>query len=334
MVALNKTELKYLLHKQAQNTLTPDEQQRLDEWYEAFDTTQKNLVTFRDEEHEQLIRQRLLNRIIESDFDEKTDGQKRIKFLNIWHWSSVAAVFLLVIGAAWFWKSSLSNGQSTEKILSFTTTQGQLRQITLEDGSQIWLNAGSKLSYPEHFSISHRDVYLDGEAYFDVKHDASKPFVVHTDRLTTSVLGTAFSVTAYKDIPTEAVTLIRGKVQVAHGHEVLGFLTPDKRIEYNINTNKSRLYNVDAASLVSWKAGKLQFEDQDMQDISARLGRWYGYSFKFENTHIKNCRYTASFNNRIPLKNLLKVMKEISLVKYQIDTTQKTVTFLGTGCNQ
>lgn len=332
MVALNKIELTHLLHKQAQNTLTPDEQQRLDEWYEAFDTTQKDLTVFRDIEHENQIKHRLLNRILESEI-LTVPNEKRTRFLSIWQWSSIAAVFLLVIGAAWFWKSNL-HGQPAEKLLSFRTTRGQLRQITLEDGSKIWLNAGSKLSYPEHFSTSHRDVYLVGEAYFDVKHDTSKPFVVHTERLTTSVLGTAFCVTAYKSISMEAVTLTRGKVQVAHEQQVLGFLTPDKRLEYNIKTGKSRMLNVDAASLISWKEGKLQFEDQDMQDISARLGRWYGYSFKFENTNLKNCRYTASFNNRISLNNLLKVMKEISLVKYQIDTTQKTVTFLGTGCNQ
>ncbi|WCT13400.1 FecR family protein [Mucilaginibacter jinjuensis] len=332
MVALNKSELKQLLHKQAQNTLTPDEQQRLDEWYEAFDTTQKDLTVFNDTEHENEIKQRLLNRILQSEILAEPNDRKRVRFLNIWQWSSVAAVLLMVIGAVSFWKFNTAGNH--EKLLSFQTTQGQLRQITLDDGSQIWLNAGSKLSYPKHFDASRREVYLDGEAYFDVKHNVEKPFVVHTDRLTTNVLGTAFSVTAYKNMPVEAVTLMRGKVQVAHGKEVLGFLTPDKRIEYDINTGKSRLMNVDAASLISWKEGKLQFEDQDMQDISARLGRWYGYTFKFENNQIKNCRYTASFNNRIPLKNLLKVMKEISLVKYRIDTTQKTVTLLGTGCNQ
>jgi ferric-dicitrate binding protein FerR (iron transport regulator) len=260
--------------------------------------------------------------------------QKQVKRIIWLKWPAVAAVLVMVIGAGLLWKYMARPAARDKISLSFQTGMGQLRKIKLEDSTEVWLNAGSKLGISEHFNQQKREVYLDGEAYFDVHHDVSKPFIVHTRHLITNVLGTAFSVTAYKNSPVSAVTVIRGKVQVAHQLQVLGFLTPDKRLEYRVANNKSVISDVAAASMMSWKDGKLQFENQDMQDIASRLGRWYGYSFAFEHKQIQNCHYTASFNNRIPLHNLLKVMKEISLLNYKIDTTHKTVTFLGTGCNQ
>jgi transmembrane sensor len=333
MARLENSALKILLQKEAQGTLTPDEKQTLDDWYNEFDKTQRHLKVFQDEEHEAYIKQRLLNRIMDTEFAGNDTGKNPVK--HMWmKWTAVAAVLVIAIGAGLLWMG-VNRSAGPDKIsLSFQTGQGQLKKIKLDDGSEVWLNAESKLGVSEHFGQQRRDVYLDGEAYFDVHHDASRPFVVHTNHLTTNVLGTAFSVTAYKTSPIQAVTVIRGKVQVAHELHVLGFLTPNKRIEYRISIDKSLISDVTAASVMSWKDGKLQFENQNMQDIASRLGRWYGYSVAFEHQQIKNCRYTASFNNRIPLRNLLKVMKEISLLNYKIDTAQKTVTFLGTGCNE
>jgi ferric-dicitrate binding protein FerR (iron transport regulator) len=333
MARLENSTLKDLLQKEAQGTLTPNEKQKLDDWYHEFDKTQKYLKIFRDDEHEAYIKQRLLNRIIEARFEESDTNKNQVK--HMWmRWTAIAAVLVIAIAAGLLWIGTNRSTGADKISLSFETGQGQLKKIKLGDGSEVWLNAESKLGVSEHFGQQRRDVYLDGEAYFDVHHDASRPFVVHANHLTTNVLGTAFSVTAYKNSPIQAVTVIRGKVQVAHELHVLGFLTPNKRMEYRIGIDKSLISDVTAASVMSWKDGKLQFENQNMQDIASRLGRWYGYSVSFEHEQIKNCRYTASFNNQIPLRNLLKVMKEISLLNYKIDTAQKTVTFLGTGCNE
>ncbi|TWJ01679.1 FecR family protein [Mucilaginibacter frigoritolerans] len=333
MAALNNTELKQLLEKEQLGSLTPSEQQLLDEWYNSFDLNQQDLLVFKDPTHELQVRERLLNRIMEAGFTNVAP-EKVAKQRNLIQWFSAAAIFLMIIGAVAFWKYAGSSAEKKEVLLSAVTENGMLKEIKLDDGTAIWLNAGSKITYPEHFLNRKREVYLDGEAYFDVIHDASRPFIVHTNHLITTVLGTAFSVTAYKNTSIQLVTVNRGKVAVAHDHNTLGFLTPNKQIEYNIKSGKSYLTDVDASSQMSWKDGKLQFENQDMQNIAARLGRWYGYSFKFEHRNIENCRYTASFNNKIPLNNLLRIMKAISLVNYKIDDAAKTVTFLGAGCNE
>jgi transmembrane sensor len=332
MAALNKAELKHLLQKEANGNLTPAERQQLDDWYQSFDADQKDLVVFRDGEHEEQVRQRLLNRILEAEEDLDLP-QHTHKYRSLVTWFSAAAAILLITGFAVLWKLRSNPANVKQIFLSCISGQGQLKQITLEDGTQIWLNAGSQLRYPDHFNRD-REVYLSGEAYFDVKHDPSRPFIVHSGSLTTSVLGTAFSVTAYGDAPEQAVIVSRGKVQVANDKKVLGFLTPNNRIEYYPKSGKYTATSVDAAAMMAWKDGKLQFENQNMWDIASRLGRWYGYSFKFEHHALSNCRYTASFDNKIPLSDLLKVMKAISLVGYKIDANSKTITFLGTGCNE
>lgn len=249
------------------------------------------------------------------------------------NWMTAAAsVLIFLIGGLYLYPRL--KGRSAIKYNEIVAAKGHVLHITLSDHTSIWLNACSRLKYPQTLDSKSREVYLEGEAYFDVFHDPSKPFKVHTSKLTTTVLGTAFSVTAYQNMPAQAVTVIRGKVQVADDRKVLGLLTPDQRIDYQNSSRKSRFSEVSAASLMSWKDGKLQFEDQDMQDIAARLGRWYGYTFKFENIKMMDYHYTASFNNKIPLTSLLEVMKAVSRVNYKIDRTQQTVTFLGTGCNE
>lgn len=330
MTEIDKSELKYLLQKEAQDDLTANERLRLDEWYDAFDTRQKDLKVFRDAEHEQKIRQRLLDRIMMAE--DFVEIPEKSRFRRLRPWLSAAAAIILIAGCALLWQHSLQH-TPPETLLTVQTGNGMLKEIKLADGSEIWLNAGSSLRYPEHFSDKHREVYLDGEAYFDIVHNPDKSFVVHTAHLTTNVLGTAFSVTAYKGDRVEAVTVVRGKVAVAEGKNQLGPLTPDKRVEYNVASGKSTIMTINAAALMSWKEGKLQFENQNMKDIAGRLGRWYGYKFSFEHANLENCQYTASFNNTIPLENLLKVMKAISLLSYRIDEKNKTVTFLGTGCN-
>ncbi len=330
MTEIDKSELSYLLQKEVQGDLTTNERLRLDEWYDSFDTAQKDLKVFRDASHEQKIRQRLHDRIMMvEDFDEIP---KKYRFRYLTPWLSAAAAIILIASSALLWHHALQHPQP-ETLLTVQTGNGMLKEITLEDGSEIWLNAGSSLRYPEHFSDKHREVYLDGEAYFDIVHNPDKSFVVHTAHLTTNVLGTAFSVTAYKGDRMEAVTVMRGKVAVSTGQNQLGFLASDKQIKYDVKGEKTTMTDIDASELISWKEGKLQFENQDMQDIAARLGRWYGYKFSFAHANLENCRYTASFNNNIPLENLLKVMKAISLLNYKLDEKNKTVTFLGTGCN-
>jgi len=246
---------------------------------------------------------------------------------------SIAASLLLFVSISVIIYQKINASQKAV-FKQVTAATGHTLHIILADSSSVWLNAGSSLKYSESLTTATRDVYLSGEAFFDVKHNIARPFIVHTAKLTTTVLGTAFSVAAYKNAGSNAVTVIRGKVQVAAGPRVLGLITPGKQITYLPATGQSKLSAVDAEALMSWKEGKLQFADQTLQDIAIRLSQWYGYTFSFDNKRLKDCRYTASFNNKIQLANLLKVLKAISNTAYIINNKEKTVTFSGTGCKE
>lgn len=337
MATIDNEVLQQLLDKEAQGVLTPQEQQWLDEWYHSFDSTQKDLQVFRNTAHEQQVGERLLQRILKAGFSEEAIPIQRGRNSKWWQWSAAAAAVLVIVFSAVVWKRQVvpqPSIQQQEAWLSFQAGQGQLQHMTLEDGSEVWLNAGSLLRYPKHFDRQHREVYVEGEAYFNIAQEPGRPFAVRTDSLTTQVLGTAFTVTAYKHMPVQAVTVMNGKVQVMHSTRALGSLTADKRMTYNILNGKIDMSEVDATSLMSWKDGRLQFEDQDMEDIAARLERWYGYSFVFANEQLKHCRYTASFNNSISINELLQIMKEISDIRYRIDAQHQQITLLGTGCNE
>ena len=325
-----------LIKKYLDGTATPEETDKVEQWYEL---QKDNTSLFykgdpeRIKESSDRSLQNVLHKIAQQTSLAYTPVvlQTAPRYFPRW---MAAAASVLIFSIAGFFAYKNMQGRSTVKYQEITAANGQVIHVTLSDHTSIWLNACSKLKYPLAMTNQNREVYLEGEAYFDVKHDPSKPFLVHTPGLTTAVLGTAFSVTAYPHKTTQSVIVIRGKVQVSHQKTILGLLTPNRRVDYDTANGKSHLSSVNAASAMSWKDGKLQFENQDMLEITARLNRWYGYSFKFNSLKFKDQAYTASFDNKTPLDRLLEVMKAISKVSYKIDNTSKTVTFLGTGSTQ
>lgn len=325
-----------LIKKYLDGNCSQEETQVVESWYESQKDEQAVFLKGDTDRIKSSSTQSLLSiraKIAgQTKIEAATPSVKRV-FPIYGGWMAIAAsILVFLISGLYLYQNAHRN--SAVKYKEIVALNGQVIHVTLADHTSIWLNACSRLKYPETLKGKSREVYLEGEAYFDVFHDVSKPFLVHTSTLTTTVLGTAFSVTAYKNMHTQSVTVIRGKVQVADQKTVLGLLTPNRRIDYDQNSKKSHLSDVLASSIMSWKDGKLQFENQDMEDIASRLSRWYGYSFKFDNLKMKDRQYTASFNNKIPLTHLLDVMKAISRVNYKIDNTQKTVTFLGTGSDQ
>ncbi|HEY0175916.1 MAG TPA: FecR domain-containing protein [Pedobacter sp.] len=322
-----------LIKKYLDGNCTAEETQIVESWYQSQKNEQA-LFYKGDPERIQHSSAQSLQKIrdrITAHKELENNPQPSFRISRTWL-AAAAVILVFLISGLYLYQGF--NGTPAVKYSEITAPTGQVIHVTLSDHTSIWLNACSRLKYPQTMNGKNREVYLEGEAYFDVFHDASKPFLVHTHQLTTTVLGTAFSVTAYRDMPTQTVTVARGKVQVASDKRVLGLLTPDKRVDYDNKSGESYFSDVSATAVTSWKDGKLQFENQNMQDIAARLDRWYGYSFKFANLRAMGCRYTASFNNKIPLSNLLEVMKAISRLNYKIDPAKKTVTFLGTGCNE
>ncbi|MBX2901317.1 MAG: DUF4974 domain-containing protein [Cyclobacteriaceae bacterium] len=207
-----------------------------------------------------------------------------------------------------------------------TTQKGQRSLITLQDGTRVWLNADSQLKYPKNFEGQpQRQVYLQGEAFFDVTENANQPFVVVTSDLEVKVLGTTFNVRSYEKDSHIETTLIQGKVSIEskseQGHEKIT-LSPHQTAVFEKTSKKLMLQNqVSTERYTSWREGKLIFEDESLADIVRALERWYNVKIRIENSATVGCRYSAKIDNKT-LEEVLELFKAAESIDYEIQGTE------------
>jgi len=206
--------------------------------------------------------------------------------------------------------------------------------ITLADGTNVVLQANSKLDYPEKFLGNAREVILSGEAYFDVAHDAKKPFIIHTGRIRTTVLGTAFNIRALPDGKEIIVSVTRGKVKVEDDKKLLAVLTPNEQAVYVPVTAAVLKDTVNANTLVTdWTKHEMRFEGQTFEEVTALLGRRYGVNILFKKNGLKKCSIKAYFSGTETLEKVLDVLSIISNATYSMPD-DKTVLLEGEGCGE
>ena len=201
--------------------------------------------------------------------------------------SSVAAFIALVLG---FSLSFLLNGQKESWQASqfenvVMAPSGQKTQLVLPDGTLVWLNSGSRLSYNYQYSTKDRVVYLEGEAFFDVKKDTQYPFIVKAGAVDVKVHGTAFNVSAYADEDDIMVALLRGKVSLlsATDQKLLAYLSPDQEATVSKRSLSCRVESCDASIESSWHHNLLKFDGTPAKEVWKKLERWYGVDIALSN---------------------------------------------------
>src|SRR5690606_24410283 len=150
-------------------------------------------------------------------------------------------------------------------------------KITLADGTQVWLNAASTLTYPIEFSGRKREVTLEGEAYFEVARDESKPFIVNTARQRTEVLGTSFNINAYDNETLTKTTLLHGsvRVQASNANATTGRVLVRNEQSVIADDENIRIYRVDPEKVVAWKEGIFNFHGLSIDESLKQIERWY-----------------------------------------------------------
>jgi ferric-dicitrate binding protein FerR (iron transport regulator) len=166
---------------------------------------------------------------------------------------------------------------------------GKQTKVVLSDGTQIWINAGSKLTYPSQFGAAKREVSLEGEAFFDVVHQAQRPFVVHTGRLSINVLGTEFNVNTFG--ASFQTALVRGKVRLEAGTKSMVLLPGELGTYHDQSAGLSKKES-NLREYTAWKDKELYFDNGRLGDIVSRLEREYDLSFSFESPELKNLHFT------------------------------------------
>lgn len=183
--------------------------------------------------------------------------------------------------------------------------------VVLEDSTFIWVNAESELRYPTRFGEGERIVELRGEAYFKVRQDTSRPFIVRTDRAETRVLGTEFNIQAYPG-QTLNVTLVTGSVGVkADMGEAL--LRPGENVA--LTTTGLKIEQVDVLKYTSWKNGYFYYDNTCLNDILGELGRWYNFKVRYEEEVLKELQFKFWAGRYEPLKSMLVHLNETQRVK-------------------
>ncbi|BAU56065.1 FecR family protein [Mucilaginibacter gotjawali] len=245
--------------------------------------------------------------------------------------ASVAAVIFIVF-TVFLQKPSVKTTSSTANFAVINIPAGQKKQVLLADGSKIEVNSLSVLKYPLKFDAKTREVYLSGEAYFDIQHDASKPFIIHTGKVVTTVLGTAFNIKEDKKEHTIVVTVTRGKVSVANGNQPLGVITPNQQISFNEISLQHSQKNVDAEKAIAWLESNLHFNNVTFADAANQLQQRFKVNISFANDKVKNCRFTGTAIKAEKLDEILNIICMFNNATYKT-RPDGSIVIDGPGCN-
>lgn len=279
-------------------------------------------------------------------------SSEKIKLRNF-RWLQFAALFIAVISfGLWFWDHKETKAPNKQNVVG--TRYGSKSRIEMPDGSIIWLNAGSKLTYDDQYSKSNRTVHLVGEAYFDVKHDGSRPFLIYTKDLNLKVLGTAFNVKAYPDDRIREASLIRGSLEVSFPGRPTEkiVLKPNEKIELENKdfkqaprktgagadkeneaearpiislTTVSYIVSENAVKETSWVDDKLIFRNEAFKDLAREMERWYDITILFKDSTLDNKKFTGTFKNETFIE-ALDVLRQTYPFDYIYNKENNTIT--------
>jgi ferric-dicitrate binding protein FerR (iron transport regulator) len=241
---------------------------------------------------------------------------------NKWRFRFAAAIALMILTSALLYIIQTNqNGFVTQ-----TTAFGERLEVKLSDGSLVILNVGSSITYPKHFDDDIREVVLSGEAFFKVKRDESKPFIIQSAGLQTKVLGTSFNIEAYEG-QKQIVTVATGKVSVSTSDAKV-FLEPHQQAIFeNEHLSKSK---ADLNDVLAWQTGTMNFKNTSLEQVLVELERWYYMDITIKNSSIANCVFTGQFKNE-KLLNVLEVLKEALGISYEVKSNRIYIN--GKGCN-
>ncbi|NGM60657.1 DUF4974 domain-containing protein [Sphingobacterium sp. SGG-5] len=192
--------------------------------------------------------------------------------------------------------------------LTLTTPRGGQYQVSLSDGTRVWLNADSKLYYPRVFSGNTRTVQMEGEAYFEVAKNEQKPFIVQTNRQKVEVLGTHFNVNAYSEEPISAVSLLEGKVKVSLANQAEETLLPGQ--QSLVKNDVIYVQKIDIAESVAWKNGEFMFNNESLSSVMRKLARWYDIDVDLA-SDVKDISIWGSVSRYDTFDEVLQVIKMI-----------------------
>jgi transmembrane sensor len=243
---------------------------------------------------------------INSEFDSLMRNKVR-KFQ--FRFAQIAAMLLIALIAGFSIAYFVSERNiSKNKVAWFEThvTRGEKSQLILPDGSKVWLNSESTISYPNNFMEGHREVQLSGEAYFEVAKYQDQPFIVKTDHYNIRVLGTKFNVMAYSDFNRTETSLIEGKIEIQKGEQNISVIPGEVFTFFN---DKYSLKKANVEQSSKWKDNIFDFDHITFKELIIRMERWYNVDIKIKNPELDGILYSGIFKNEETIGQALNTIQ-------------------------
>jgi transmembrane sensor len=210
-----------------------------------------------------------------------------------------------------------TEGKNIEAVYNtITTPKGRQFNLVLADGSKAWLNSASSITFPTAFVGAERKIIITGEAYFEVAHNASMPFIVESGKNVVRVLGTHFNINAYDNEKVVSVTLLQGSVDVSRGN-VSKIIKPGQQAQINSEEKINLVRDVDLNHVVAWKNGRISFQGADLGTVMRQMSRWYDVDIEY-NSKVNDLFY-ADMARSTMLSDVLKALELTTDVRFKIE---------------
>ena len=308
-----------IIQKYLQGEASREEKEQLFNWLdestsnkEEFIETKKIWALTSKEKNEEAI-----------TWDElKPVESKQTKTKTLQVWMRRAALFLLLVSCGAIAEYFISKTFETpvySQMYTVISPAGQMTNIELPDGTLVMLNSGTKIQYSGDFTKGNRQVYLEGEAFFDVQKDIEHPFIVKTELLGVKVYGTSFNIQSYIEDRAFSVTLIEGNIGILNkkGEEVTK-LVPGEKAYYSESETTIDIGQVDTEMYTSWKEGLVTFRNEKLKDIAKHIERWYNVEIIIQKEGLGDERYFGTILKNKPIDQILEVFKHTTSLQYEI----------------
>lgn len=322
---MESSELYQLIRKYLQGTASTAERERLLQWYRQ-DAGEEMLWETDNPKEEELVHDRIRDKIwmvLDEDLVIRKTGKRP------WFYVAIAALCLAVLGIS-LWKPTNDVGEAL--IATSPKEQFENRFVLLPDSSRVVLRPGSRLEYITDFKGTTREVALVGEAYFDIRRKESQPFIIHTGKVKTVVLGTAFTIKAEEGEEEVKVMVQRGKVRVEREEKVMAELTANQQIEIRTTAETPAQQQALAAieSTFDWTAQDMRFDAQAFGELTSKLERRYDVEIRFKNPDLAHCPISGKFSGLETLEEVLDFLCTARGAVFQ--RTEQVVEIDGKGC--
>lgn len=291
-------------------TATDEEKGRIARWLSTLNLHQQDL-SFQEVEARRLEFQKKFQK-------NQFERSQRRQILRFPGWAVTAAAAMFLLATCIFFYVYRLNSTKEIVYLNIETHPGERKLIALQDGSKITLNNSSRLRYPTNFSGNTREVFLEGEAFFEVVHQKEKPFIVRAGKLHIQVLGTSFDVSNYTSDFRANVSVSTGKVGVIAGdHKKSHLLTPGQQISYNKVTGKINTSDLNPLGIAGWLRGELIFKNEQLIHICQGLERWYDVRITIKKHALIEQKVSIDQKNE-SLENVLRMLSIAVGFQYEI----------------